>query len=554
MSVVLGALLIFSCSDDFLNAPAQASLDGGTLANEAGVQAALISAYSMLDGWNADWGQFSPPWPTAGSNWIWGSVASDDAYKGSEPGDQGEVSQIELYQWTPGNTYFDGKFKALYEGIARANSALKLAASATNIPAANKTVIEGETQFLRAHFHFDAWKMWGNVPYYTEADDDFRKPNTDDISTKIIEDFKSAITKLPESQSQIGRATKGAAQAYLGKVLLYKGDFAGAKAQFDAVVNSKKYALAPCFREAFAVSTENGSEMIFSIQSSVNDGTSEGQNGNFADRLNNPHGGSPFGCCGFHQPSQNLVNANKTDANGLPITDFNSSDVTLTDNVDPRLDWTVGRDGVPYLEWGTHAPEWIRSRSWAGPYSPKKFAPNAGELSSVGWSNLQLNSVNRPIIRYADVLLMLAETEVEVGSLERARELVNMIRKRAGACAQGADGGTTNNINDPKITWATYKVGTYDAPFSSKEAARAAVRTERRLELALEGHRFFDLKRWGVAKQVLNDYLSVESSKRTYLKDATPFSDKHNLYPIPSVQIELSKKDGVAQLKQNPGY
>lgn len=554
ISVILAALITYSCSDDFLNAPAQASLDQGTLANEAGVQAALISAYSMLDGWNHDWGQFSPPWPTAGSNWIWGSVASDDAYKGSEPGDQGEISQIEMFQWTPGNTYFDGKFKALYEGISRANSAMKLSAAATSIPAGNKTIIEGEIQFLRAHYHFDAWKMWKNVPYYTEADKDFRKANTDDISTKIIDDLKAAVSKLPENQSQVGRATKGAAQAYLGKVLLYKGDFAGAKAQFDAVVNSKKYDLAPCFREVFAVSTENGKEMIFSIQSSVNDGTSEGQNGNFADRLNNPHGGSPFGCCGFHQPSQNLVNLHKTDANGLPVENFNSSDVTISDNVDPRLDWTVGRDGIPYLTWGNHAPEWIRSRSWAGPYSPKKFAPEAGNISSVGWVNTQLNSVNRPIIRYADVLLMLAECEVEVGSLERARELVNMIRARAGKCAQAADGGTTSNINDPKITWAKYKVGTYNSPWTNKETARNAVRTERRIELALEGHRFFDLRRWGIAQKVMNDYLSVESTKRLYLKDATPFADKHNLYPLPSVQIELSKKEGVAQLKQNPGY
>ena len=555
-SLVFVGILLYSCTDDFLKAPAQASLDEGTLANEAGVNAALISAYSMLDGWNHDWGQFSPPWPTAGSNWIWGSVASDDAYKGSEPGDQGEITQIELYQWTPGNTYFEGKFKALYEGISRSNSALKLAAGATSVPAAAKTILEGESQFLRAHFHFDAWKMWKNVPYYTEADKDFRKPNTENIIPKITDDLKAAIAKLPVNQSQLGRATKGAAQAYLGKVLLYSGDLAGAKTQLEAVVSSGKYDLAPCFRDVFAVSTENGKEMIFSIQSSVNDGTSEGQNGNFADRLNNPHGGSPFGCCGFHQPSQNLVNAYRTDANGLPLLDnFNNADLSDAENVDPRLDLTVGRDGVPYLTWGKHAPEWIRSRSWAGPYSPKKFAPdNSSQVSSVGWVNTQLNSVNRPIIRYADVLLMLAEIEVEIGSLEKAREYVNKIRARAKNCAQGADGNITANIADPKITWAKYNIGLYTTPWTNKETALKAVRMERRLELALEGNRFFDLRRWGVAQKVINDYLSVEGNKRTYLKDATPFAEKHNLYPLPSVQIELSKKDGTAQLKQNPGY
>ncbi|MDX1908376.1 MAG: RagB/SusD family nutrient uptake outer membrane protein [Bacteroidia bacterium] len=552
---VLGIVgTLAACTAEFLEIPAQGALDEGTLANKVGVEAALISAYSMLDGWNSNWGQFSPPWPTAGSNWIWGSVASDDAYKGSEPGDQGEISQIELFQWAPGNTYFDGKFKALYEGVARANATQILMAKAEGIESADQARIEGEVKFLRAHFHFDAWKMWKNVPYYTEADEDFKKTNEADIVPLLKKDFEDAVNLLPETQPQVGRATKGAAQAYLGKLLLYTGDYAGAKVQLDAVVNSGRYALQDCFHDIFSSGTENGSEMIFSIQASVNDGTTEGNNGNFADRLTFPHGGSPFGCCGFHQPSQNLVNAYKVDANGLPLlTSFNDADLTSTDPVDPRLDWTVGRDDVPFLNWGTHGPTWIRSRSWAGPYSPKKFTHRQGEQSSVGWSNAQLNPINIPIIRYSDVLLMLAECEVELNNLERARALVNQVRARAAACAQGADGGTTT-INDTLITWATYKVGTYETPWSDQATARLAVRMERRLELALEGHRFFDLRRWGVAKEVMNAYMAVEKTKRTYIEASAGFEDRHMLYPLPTVQIELSKKDGIPQLKQNPGY
>lgn len=552
--IVFGVIgTIVACSDEFLDAPAQGALDEGTLANKEGVQAALISAYSMLDGWNSDWGQFSPPWPSAGSNWIWGSVSSDDAYKGSEPGDQGEISQIELFQWAPGNTYFENKFKALYEGVARSNATLKLMAKSEGLSSTDVDLIQGEVKFLRAHYHFDAWKMWKNVPYYTEADEDFRKGNEADIVPLIRKDFEDAIAALPVNQAQVGRATKGAAQAYLGKLLLYTGDYAGAKAQFDAVVSSNKYSLQDCFHDMFTSGQENGSEMIFSIQASVNDGTTEGNNGSFADRLNFPHGGSPFGCCGFHQPSQNLVNAFKVDANGLPLANFNNADVTPADDVDPRLDWTVGRDDVPYLNWGNHGPTWIRSRSWAGPYSPKKFAHRQGEQSSVGWSNAQLNPINIPIIRYSDVLLMLAECEVELNNLERARELVNLIRARAASCAQGADGGTTTP-NDPLITWAKYKVGLYNTPWADQTAARQAVRTERRLELALEGHRFFDLRRWNVAKEVMNTYLAVEKTKRTYLEASPGFEDRHMLYPLPSVQIELSKKDGIPQLKQNAGY
>jgi hypothetical protein len=295
--------------------------------------------------------------------------------------------------------------------------------------------------------------------------------------------------------------------------------------------------------------------MIFSIQASVNDGDGGGSNGNFADRLNHPHGGSPFGCCGFHQPSQNLVNSHKVDANGLPMIDnFNNADVTASDAVDPRLDWTVGRDGVPFLDWGVHNETWIRARSWAGPYSSKKFIHANGQQSSVGWSNVQLSPLNLPIIRYSDVLLMLAECEVELGNLERARELVNMIRTRAANCAQGPDGGPVA-IDDAGITWATYKVGTYDSPWTDANAARKAVRFERKIELAMEGHRFFDLRRWGIAKDEINNkYLPVEKTKRTYLEASGGFEDRHALFPLPSVQIELSKKDGQEQLVQNAGY
>ncbi|MCB0610028.1 MAG: RagB/SusD family nutrient uptake outer membrane protein [Lewinellaceae bacterium] len=552
--IAFSGVLFFACSEDFLNAPPQGSLDEGTLGNQQGVEAALISAYSMLDGWNDDWGTFNPPWGGAGSNWIWGSVPSDEAYKGSEPGDQLEVQLIELFQWAPGNNYLNVKFQALYEGIARSNATIKLMKKTENITEQER--IEAEARFLRAHFHFDGWKLWKNIPYYTEADEDFRKPNSEDIIPRIEEDFQFAINNLPVTQVAVGRATKGAAQAYLGKVFLYNGEYAKAKEQFDAVVSSGKYALLPCYHDVFTQEMENGSEMIFSIQASVNDGTTEGQNGNFADRLNFPNGGGTFSCCGFHQPSQNLVNSHKVDAGGLPMPEtYNDLDATAADVMDPRVDWTVGRDGVPFLTYGTHGPEWIRARAWAGPYSAKKFIHDPGENAASSWSNQQLSTINIPIIRYADVLLMLAECEVELGNLERARELVNMIRQRAAGCAQGPDGTADDNIKDPGITYAKYDVGTYNSAWTNQTAAREAVRFERKLELALEGHRFFDLRRWGIAKDYINnEYLAVEKTKRTYLEDSGGFEDRHWLYPLPTVQIQLSKVDGVPQLKQNPGY
>ena len=353
--------LFFACDEDFLNAPPQGALDEGTLSNKDGVEASLISAYSILDGWGSTWG-LGAPWPQAGSNWVFGSVTSDDAYKGSEPGDQGEITSIELFQWSDQLSYFNAKYRIIYEGIARSNATFNLLEKAEDVGSADQTRISGEAAFLRAHYHFDGWKMWKNIPYITQEDTDYKKPNTEDIAPRILADLDFAIANLPEDQAEIGRVNKSTAKAYKARVLLHNGDYAGAKPLLDEVVNSGRYSLADCFNDMFTEAGENGPEMMLSIQSSRNDGDGEGANANFTDRLNFPHGGSPYGCCGFHQPSQNLVNAHKVDANGLPLlTNFNDADVTEADAVDPRIDWTIGRDGVPFLSIanGIHAPEWI---------------------------------------------------------------------------------------------------------------------------------------------------------------------------------------------------
>jgi hypothetical protein len=160
-------------------------------------------------------------------------------------------------------------------------------------------------------------------------------------------------------------------------------------------------------------------------------------------------------------------------------------------------------------------------------------------------------------MRYADVLLMLAECEVELDNLNKARELINRIRERAEKCVQGPGDdieSITVDINDPKLTWAKYQIGTYDDPWIDKDLARKAVRFERRLELAMEGHRLFDLRRWRIAKEVISKYLEVEKEKREYLRLSDDFEDKHYLYPIPQMQRDLSEIDGVPQLDQNEGY
>ncbi|RYD94057.1 MAG: RagB/SusD family nutrient uptake outer membrane protein, partial [Sphingobacteriales bacterium] len=258
----------------------------------------------------------------------------------------------------------------------------------------------------------------------------------------------------------------------------------------------------------------------------------------------------------------------RTDAKGLPLLDgsYNSAANALkTDQglassapftpdagpVDPRLDHSVGRRGIAYLDWQVFpGQDWIRDQAFGGPYAPKKYIYTKAQEARIadvsnwtkGWTG-----INVVLIRYADVLLMAAECEIEVGSLEKAREYVNMIRKRA------ADpSGFVMDAATPTKPAANYVIGTYDTPWTDKAAARTAVQFERKLELSGEGHRFFDLVRWGTAATVLNAYLTYEGAKLSNGLGGAKFTPNKNEYmPLPQTQIDLQ---GTATLKQNPGY
>ena len=584
MAVMLcGVGTLYGCKDFLTDAAKpQGTLDASTLANKAGVEGTLIAAYRQLDYTNGVGGA----WGSAASNWIWGSVTSDDAYKGSEASDQPAIDPIEQYQWSaPGvEGELNDKWRAAYEGIVRSNATINLlktvaAGSPGVFTTADTKGIEGEATFLRAHYHFEAWRMWGNIPYFRETDTDFRKANStkDEVAKEIIKDLDAAIALLPTTprNGNVGRVTQWTAKAFKGRVQMYNGQFAEALVTLRDVKANGPYALEVSYDRVWTgfQNYENGRETILAYQASANDGEPNGNNANFGERLTFPHSGSPFGCCGFHQPSQNLVNFFATDATtGLPASltnaTWNASNANFTAAmqapVDPRLDYTVGRDGVPYKDWGPHTSEWIRSPSYGGVYSNKKnvHEKSSGAESTVGWNNQQLNSVNIHIFRYADMLLLLAEAEVEAGSMENARQIVNDIRARAAVRVQGPgkDRATIAvPIDDPSITWAKYKIGSYTAPFASLAVARQAVRDERRLELAMEGVRFFDLRRWGTAETTLNAYLNgvaggAEKTRRLQLGNSAAFSARHALYPIPAIQIELSKGGASGGLKQNNGW
>ena len=554
----------------------QGTLDAGTLATKNGVEGTLMAAYRQMDFTTGVGGG----WASAASNWIWGSITSDDAYKGTEATDGPEMEAISFYNWGAPSVegQLNDKWRAMYEGVVRSNATINLLKSVTTskpgeIAAADARSIEGEATFLRAHFHFEAWRMWGNIPYYRETDTDFAKANSTKaaVATEIIKDLDAAIALLPATprNGDKARVTSWTAKAYKGRVQMYNGEFANALATLRDVRANGPYALEASFDRVWTgfSAFENGRETILAYQASANDGNANGDNANYGNRLTFPHSGSPFGCCGFHQPSQNLVNFYQVDAAGLPLSqsnaNWNASNANFaggsTQAVDPRLDFTVGRDGVPYKDWGPHTRDWIRAPAYSGTYSNKKNVHEkaSGSVSLVGWNNTQLNSVNVHIFRYADMLLMLAEAEVEAGSLETARAIVNEVRTRAGVRVQGpgTDAATIAvPITDARVAaYANYRVGTYTAPWTSQTVARNAVRDERRLELAMEGQRFFDLRRWGIAETVLNAYVNVEKTRRVQMASAATYAARHALYPIPPIQIQLSKAKGTG-LTQNSGW
>lgn len=568
VAFLLFGVVMTACKDEFLEVAPTNSLSSTELSTAAGLDGSVIGTYSVLLGRG---GFYSDA-----SNWFWGSVLGGDANKGTNAGDQSQVNEIQVYNPQTTNASIDQKYTRSFEGVARANATMRLAAVAEETGSASTAAItqaRAEARFLRGHYYFDLKKNFNDVPYVDETWDEVTPVSNNTSLWPMIEaDFQYAADNLPATQSQAGRANSWAALAYLGKAQLFQGKFAEARATFNNVIangvtaNGQPYALLANYADNFRSLTDNSAESIFASQAAAGTGTINNANPGLV--LNFPHGSAgparPGGCCGFNQPSFELVNSFRTGADGLPLLDGSYNDAAneiVTDMglasadaftpdagpLDPRLDHSVGRRGIPYLDWGPHpGVDWIRDQAYGGPYSPKKFiyyqagigTENDGSSWTPGYT-----AVNYTIIRFADVLLMAAEAEIEAGDLNVALGYINQVRARAAASPVLEDDGVTPSAN--------YNVAQY-AAFADQAEARAAVRMERKLELSGEGHRFYDLVRWGVAANDLNAYIAYEGAILGNALGAGNFTANTNEYlPIPQREIDLLGSD---VLIQNPGY
>ncbi len=572
-----------------LDTKPQAVLEESQITTADNMEGFVIAAYATLG---------NDIYPDSHMPWGTGNVQAGDAHKGGNgSSDVGCIEQLQLHapldpSCTQGpEVIWDMKWFRSYEWIGRANVAIRklTEVSATDFPLKDRRI--AEMRFLRGWWYFRLKIHFKNIPFIDESvlpEDALTISNralTDQqLWDRIAADFRYAAENLPDTDEDKGRANALNAKAFLAKTLLFQAyvqdenhNVTGIdSSKLEEVVSlvqeiqdSEQYALNDDYALNFLQIGDNSPESVFAIQRSQDDGTFDGKGsyGTVLSGMQSDLGGSGFyGCCGFHVPTENFVNAFRVDAGGLPLLDtFNGNptagdpDVAqLGDTVDPRLEHTVVREGQPFKYVGDpndpgdpniHAGDgWARAPGQYGNFVSQKELehPNCGCLLKFGLPDFKPftgSSMNTILIRYADVLLWKAEALIQLngpGDLEEARAIINQIRTRAGSAASLS---RLSGLYD-------YSVGTYDAPWVDQAAALKALQFERRIELGLEGHRFFDLVRWGIAAETINDYLDKEKIRKTYLNAGHFTKNKHEYLPIPQPQINLSG----GLYEQNPGY
>lgn len=596
--IVFLVLISFSCSEEFLTKEPLGIYSENYFHNEKGIDALLIGTYAMVGGSSL----YDIGWGSSIQNWTYGSGASDDAYTAPERTASSGIYDIERWEVNNENEFPADKWKwAFGLGVDRANHVLNVIHKTNDLDNKIAAEFEAETRFLRALFYFEAWLVFGDyIPLITEKTKNQAQVSnintSGEVLSFIINDLQFAWNNLPADQLEVGRPTKYAAMALAARAYLQELNYAKAKPLLDTIINSGKYSLMPNFFDNFRIEKNNNAESIFEIQANVND-INESLNAEMGIGLNWPHGGDIGMCCGFHQTSQNLANAFKVNEIGLPLFNtFNNIDlkndqginsgdefIPATHLLDPRIDWTIGRRGIPYLDWGINrGKDWVRKQFDGGPYLPAiktffyKYQRYTLSTTS-GWMT-GINANNYRYLRYSHVLLWRAEVAAYEGDLGKVKELVNTVRERAGnqfvmgkvlihklpkSVYPWGEGSTDEDyLTGGSVDWdqpaANYKIGLYPS-FVDANEAMTAVQWEQRLEFATEGRRFFDLRRWDnlpnricgkSMAELLNSFAAADLRTRSwYMRDAV-FTEGDKFQPIPEEQIK--QQSGV--LKQRPEY
>lgn len=553
---VLALVGTTSCSDFLDEQKPQGVLDSETVKEPSNVDNLVISAYAV----------FTTAEDINSSFSMWNfDVRSDDAYKGGNGTSDGDVfHQLEIEQGVlTTNWNINDMWVRLYNCISRVNSAISVLET-TSDSYQLKAQRLGEMKFLRAYAHFLLKRLYKNIPFIMDAnlkqDDYYTLSNTeftnDEGWQQIINDVEYAYSVLPVKQTDKGRPSKAAAAAFLTKAYLYK-----AYRQDDPssnqvtsinredllkvieysnpdIYSAGGFDLEADFHNNFRPETqyENGVESIWAMQYSINDGTKYG-NLNWSYGLIVPNiPGVTDGGCDFYKPSQNLVNAYRTDADGHPFIDtFNNKDYDLTQDADPRLFLTVGLTGLPY-EFNSKymmdaSSTWSRSNGLYGYYVTLKqnVDPDCGYMVKGSWWGTPMNRI---VFRYADVLLERAEAYAQLNETGEAIKLVNKIRLRAKQ-------STGMIANYPSDYGVKFNISTYNGSYSQEDALKI-VKMERRLEMGMESERFFDLVRWGEAEKVLNKYFAEEANNCSIYGDAHFTANKNEYLPIPFSQVAAS--------------
>lgn len=553
---VLALVGTTSCSDFLDDQKPQGVLDSDMVKDPSNVDNLVISAYAV----------FTTAEDINSSFSMWNfDVRSDDAYKGGNGTSDGDVfHQLEIEQGVlTTNWNINDMWVRLYNCISRVNSAISVLET-TSDSYQLKAQRLGEMKFLRAYAHFLLKRLYKNIPFIMDANlkqEDYNTLSNTEFTNdegwqQIINDVEYAYSVLPVKQTDKGRPSKAAAAAFLTKAYLYKAYRQdNPKTNEVTTINREDllkvieysnpdiysaggFDLEPDFHNNFRPETqyENGVESIWAMQYSINDGTKYG-NLNWSYGLIVPNiPGVTDGGCDFYKPSQNLVNAYRTDADGHPFIDtFNNKDYDLTQDADPRLFLTVGLTGLPY-EFNSKymmdaSATWSRSNGLYGYYVTLKqnVDPDCGYLVKGSWWGTPMNRI---VFRYADVLLERAEAYAQLNETGEAIKLVNEIRKRAKQ-------STGMIANYPSDYGVKFNISTYNGSYSQEDALKI-VKMERRLEMGMESERFFDLVRWGEAEKVLNKYFAEETNNCSIYGDAHFTANKNEYLPIPFSQVAAS--------------